>query len=262
MSASKPAILIVHGGYFLPPAWDAFKATLTSAGYTVSIPRLPTCGDSRPPTALLSDDVSAVKIAAKDLISAKHKIIVLAHSYGGVVASEALSPDFYAANNGGDKGVVSLIYLAAWLAQPGDGIGEIIGKYGFQCAVDLGQNDDGTVYAKNAPESFYNDINGVDPGRATELAKENVTHNWLGATGKVTLAPWKDLPSTYVHTTKDLAIYLPLQKSMVKDAADALASAGFPELEIEEIDSAHCPFLSEPEKLVAVLERAAAKYSS
>jgi len=256
MSDQKPAILVVHGAYFLPLAWDAFKASLNSAGFQVSVPRLPTCGDSRPPTALLSHDVSAVRAAATELISAGHRILVLAHSYGGIVTSEAITPELYASNNGGEKGVVSLVYLAAWLVQPGDALTDVIGKYGFQCKVDLGQNDDGTVYAKNGPESFYNDINEVDSGRAEELAEANVTHNWLGATGKVTMAPWIDLPTTYVCTTKDLAIMLPLQQSMVKDAMDA---PGAKELVIETIESAHCPFFSRPEELIKVLQRAVAR---
>ncbi|KAH8588348.1 Alpha/beta hydrolase fold-1 [Bisporella sp. PMI_857] len=256
----KPAILIVHGGYFLPPAWDAFKTTLSSLGFAVSVPRLPTCGDARPPTALLSHDVAAVRTAAQELLSANHKIIVLAHSYGGIVASEALTPDLFASNNENKKGIVSLVYLAAWLVQPGDTLADVIGKYGFQSKVDLGQNEDGTVYAKNAPESFFNDINDANPARASELAKANVTHNWLGATGKVTAAPWKDLPTTYVHTTNDLAIMLPLQESMVKDAVDALGSTGR-KIEIETIESAHCPFLSKPDEVVAILERALARIS-
>jgi hypothetical protein len=96
------------------------------------------------------------------------------------------------------------------------------------------------VYAKNAPESFYNDINEADPARAKGLAEANVTHNWLRATGTVTAAPWKDLPIMYVHMTKGLAIMLPLQQSMMKDIVDAAGSRG---LEIETIESAHCPFL-------------------
>lgn len=166
------------------------------------------------------------------------------------MASEAITPDLYASNSSNGRGATALLYLAAWLVQPGDTLADVITKYGFQSKVDLGQNDDGTVYAKNAPESFFNDI---DSSRAKELAEANVTHNWLAATGMITTAPWKDLPTTYVHTTIDLAIMLPLQQNMVKDAVEAADSRG---IEIETIESAHCPFLSKPEELVAVVERA------
>jgi pimeloyl-ACP methyl ester carboxylesterase len=253
MPDTKPtAILIVHGGYFLPSAWAPFMEELTKAGFTVRCPRLPTCGDERPPKALLEHDVAAVHVAAKELIDAGHTILVLAHSYGGVVASEAIRPDLYASPSS-SGGVVSLIYLSAWLVQPGSGVTDVIEKYGFQCEVDLGSNNDGTVFAKNAAASFYNDI---EPTRAEELARSNVTHNWAAAEGSGTSAPWKDLPTTYIHCTRDLALMLPLQQSMVRDAVIAAGSA---KLETVSIDSGHCPFLSKPTELVQIVREIAAR---
>lgn len=244
------AVLIVHGAYFLPSAWEKFCHRLTQAGFIVRCPRLPTCGDKRPPTALLEQDVMAVRAAAEELINSGHKIIVLAHSYGGIVASEAITQDFYARNSG--KGVAYLIYLTAWLVQPGSSLADVITKYGFQCKVDLETNEDGTLVAKNAVESFYNDI---DIGRAKELASSNVTHNWLAASGQVNDAPWKDLPTTYIYCTQDLAIMLPLQESMVRDALNA---KGASRVVTETIEASHCPFLSKPEEVIQIVHQAAA----
>lgn len=251
MLHQTPAILIIHGGYFLPASWAAFGDQLTKSGLTVCCPRLPSCGDKRPPTATLKEDVTAIRTAAKDLIATGHSIIVLAHSYGGIVASEALKPDLYA--NESTNGIVYLILLSAWLIQPGSSLLDVITKYGFQCKVDLGRNEDGTVFAKNAAESFYNDI---DPATAGRLAMDNVTHNWNAASGTVSGAPWKDLPTTYIHCLRDLAIMLPLQKSMVEDAVNA---GGAAEFLTEVVDSGHCPFLSRPDELVEVVKKAVNK---
>ncbi|KAJ6006625.1 alpha/beta-hydrolase [Penicillium sp. IBT 35674x] len=191
----------------------------------------------------------AVRAAAQGLIISGHKIIVLAHSYGGIVASEAITQDFYTRNSG--KGVAYLIYLTAWLIQPGSSLSDVFNKYGFQCEVDLDMNEDGTMAAKNAPESFYNDI---DIGRAKELASNNVTHNLLAASGPVHGAPWKDLSMTYVYCTRDLAIKLPLQESMVRDASNAKGTSS---VVTETIEAGHCPFLSKPEEVVQIVHRAA-----
>ncbi|KAJ5100081.1 alpha/beta-hydrolase [Penicillium argentinense] len=243
MSAQKPtAVLIIHGGYFLPAAWNAFSDRLRQAGLVVQCPRLPSCGDERPPTAAIKHDVAAVRKAAQDLITLNHCFLVLAHSYGGMVASEAIRPDLYASNG---KGVVGLVLLSSWLVQPGDTLMSVIDKYGFQCKVDLGNNGDGTVFAKNAPESFYNDIELTE---AEELAKGNVTHNWLAASAEISGAPWKDLHTTYIHCAQDLAIMLPLQQSMVQDAVNAGGR-----LTIKTIDSGHCPFLSQPETVIGIV---------
>lgn len=249
MANQKPtSVLIVHGGYFLPAAWDAFSDRLRQVGFTVQCPRLPSCGDKRPPTATLEHDVKAVRMAAQDLIDSNHTILVLAHSYGGIVASEAIGPNLYSSDS---SGVVGLVLLSSWLVQPGDTLTDVIGKYGFQCKVDLGNNGDGTVYAKNAPESFYNDIESTE---AEDLATRNVTHNWLAASGQISGAPWKDLPTTYIHCAQDLAIMLPLQQSMVQDAVNAGGK-----LITKTIDSGHCPFLSQPEAVLRIVEDAVTK---
>ncbi|KAJ5802187.1 uncharacterized protein N7503_004637 [Penicillium pulvis] len=244
------AVLIVHGAYFIPSAWEDFCHRLTQAGFIVRCPRLPTCGDTRPPTALLEQDVMAVRAAAQELINSGHKVVVLAHSYGGIVASEAITQDFYARNSG--KGVAYLIYLTAWLVQPGSSLSDVITKYGFQCKVDISINEDGTVAAKNAPESFYNDI---DIGKAKELTSSNVTHNWLATSCPVNGAPWKALPMTYVYCAQDLAIMLPLQESMVQDALNA---SGTSRVATETIEAGHCPFLSKPEEVIQVVHQAVA----
>ncbi|KAL3474543.1 alpha/beta-hydrolase [Aspergillus californicus] len=244
------AILIIHGAYFLPSGWDSFIAALRrkhkDQDLSVECPRLPSCGDSQPPTATLADDVSAVRVAAEKLIGAGHRVAVLAHSYGGVVASEAITPDLYVgAQPDHDRGIASLILLSAFLVQPGDSLPGILGKYGFQSKMDLGDNGDGSVFTRNALDSFYNDL---PRAKGEELAEANVTHNSTAAFGVVTGAPWKVLPTVYVYLTADLAIYLPLQKSMV---ADAVGAGG--KIQVETLDAGHCPFLSRPDEFLDIL---------
>lgn len=250
MATHKPtSILIIHGAYFLPNAWHSFSDQLRQAGLVVDCPRLPTCADNRPPTATIKDDTAAVHQSAQRLIDGGHSILVLAHSYGGMVASEAITPDLYANSDSNDgKGVVALILLSTWLVQPGDSLTGLIGKYEFQCKVDLGDNGDGTVFAKNAAESFYNDAESKE---AEGFALRNVTHNILAASGEISGAPWKDLPTTYIHCSRDLAIMLPLQQSMVQDAVNTGGK-----IITKTLDSGHCPFLTQPEAVLQIIKHA------
>jgi hypothetical protein len=126
----------------------------------------------RPPKATLENDVTAVRHVAKQLVDAGHSIVLLAHSYGGIVASEAIREDLYAKQPSG-PGVVHLIYLSAWLLLPGYSLSDMFEKYGCQPQADTSINEDGTVSIKNAPDCFYNDI---EPSLVQELAKKNVTH--------------------------------------------------------------------------------------
>ena len=252
----KPAILIVHGGFSLPDSWEICGEALSQAGFIVSCPRLPTCGDVRPPKATLQDDITAVRNAAKWLMSAGLTIIVLSHSWGGFVVSEAIHEDLYAKQEAGGyqaPGVIHLIYLSAWLVQPGKSAKDLFYNPEFPSALELGANEDGTAWVKNAPDALYND---VEAGQAEELAKKNTTSNRAELASKASRTPWKDIPTTFVYTTKDVAINPGIQRIMVQEANGA---GGVRPLDEEYCDSGHSPFLSVPSELVQIVEKVWAK---
>ncbi|KAL3490678.1 alpha/beta-hydrolase [Aspergillus germanicus] len=249
MTSPLNAILIIHGAYFQPESWSSVITPLMERNFTVECPALPSCGSSpsQHPTGTLQDDVDVIRTAAQKLIDASYKLTVLAHSYGGLVASEAITRDLYAANTPSGAGVASLILLSAFLIQPGHSLPGLFKKYGFQCEVDLGYNEDETVSVKNAVKSLYNDVRS---DTVEWLASGNVMHNIAAAAGNVMGAPWKDLETIYVYLVQDLAIRLSLQRSMVKDAARAGGR-----IQTEVIDAGHCAFLSRPDEVVEIVLR-------
>lgn len=243
--AHEPAVVLICGAWHLPEAYVPLLDQLFKAGFLVRCPRLPTNGDVRPPKANLQDDVAAVRAVVSDLISTRHQIIILAHSWGGLVACEAITEHLYAKD--GTAGVVRLIYLSAWLIQPDTCLAHLIEKYGYDSELDLDLNEDGMSLPKNAPEALYHDL-GV--GEVQELTKQLVRHNFMEISATVTHAPWKDLPTLFVHCTNDLAIGLGLQKHQVKDAIES----GAAELTVRELESSHSPFRSMPAALVRIVE--------
>lgn len=251
MASSKPAILIVHGAYFVPETWQPFVDRLTASGFEARCPRLPTCGDERPPKATLADDVAVVQAAGRELQSAGHAIIVLAHSFGGLVATEAITKDLRAwePRNRNTPGVIRMIYMCAFAPVPGQSIGDIFAKYGFLCDVKLEINEDGTAFAQNPAEAWYNDI--PESQRAV-YAEKNVSHNFglIGDSKVSDVAPWKDIKSTYIYCEQDRAIHKSLQENMVKDAIN---DGG--KWETTTLDLGHCPFLSDPEQVIGVVKR-------
>lgn len=243
--ASAPAVLFVHGGFHLPETYAPFLKQLSKAEFVVSCPRLPTNGDLRPPKATFQDDVATVRAVAFDLASAGHQIIVLAHSYGGLVASEAIAQDLYAKH--GNAGIVRLIYVSAWMIQPGTSLPQLFEKYGHQSKLELDMNEDGMALPKNGPEAFYHDI---ERARAEELSEKLVTHNFSAISNIITHTPWRVLPTLFVYCTKDVAISLDLQKTMVKDAVES----GATELTVCTVESSHSPFWSMPAEVVRIVE--------
>jgi alpha-beta hydrolase superfamily lysophospholipase len=142
MTSPPNAILIIHGAYFQPSAWEPFITRLADRNFTVECPPLPSCSSSpsQHPTGTLQDDVDVIRGAAQKIIDAGYKLTVLAHSYGGIVASEAITSELYATNTPSGAGVTSLILLSAFLIQPGHSLPGLFKKYSFQCEVDIDYN--------------------------------------------------------------------------------------------------------------------------
>ena len=266
----KAAVLLVHAGFHLPETYAPFLTELSAAGFVVRCPRLPTNGDVKPPKATLHDDVAAVRAEILNLIGAGHRIIVISHSYGGLVASEAITEDLYAkkktkknpdddANNGREEeeekqvggGVIQLVYLSAWLLQPGTSLPQLFQKHGFQCALEL-DVDPTTRMAlpKNAPEAFYNDLPAAD---AQALTDKLVTLNFAQTGTVITGAPWRDVPTTFVHCTRDRGMFLDLQEKMVMDAVEGGGGGGMV-MQVKRLEAGHGPFWSMPGAVVRVLE--------
>src|SRR5688572_30734624 len=93
MSKKFVNVVLVHGGFVDGAGWEGVHRLLTQDGYGVSIVQNPTIS--------LAGDVVATRL----ILAAQDKpVILVGHSYGGVVITEA----------GTDPGVAGLVYIAAF----------------------------------------------------------------------------------------------------------------------------------------------------
>ena len=98
-------VVLVHGGFVDGSGWQGVYDLLRKDGYTVSIVQNPTIS--------LADDVAVTKrtLAAQD-----GPVILVGHSYGGVVITEA----------GNDPKVAGLVYIAAFAPDKGESVSALI----------------------------------------------------------------------------------------------------------------------------------------
>ena len=75
-------------------------------------------------------------------------------------------------------------------------------------------------------------------------------HNFSAVSNTITHPPWRLLPTLSVCCTKDVAMSLDLQKTMVKDAVES----GATELTVCTVESSHSPFWSMPAEVVRIVE--------
>jgi len=98
-------IVLVHGGFVDGSGWEGVYNVLKKDGYTVTIVRNPTIS--------LADDVAVTKRA---IAAQNGPVILVGHSYGGAVITEA----------GNDPKVAGLVYIAAFALDKGESVSSLI----------------------------------------------------------------------------------------------------------------------------------------
>src|SRR4029078_7311686 len=105
MANVKPTVVLVHGGFVDGAGWQGVYTILRQDGYDVSIVQNPTLS--------LAGDVAATR---QIIGQAKGPVVLVGHSYGGVVITAA----------GTDSKVAKLVYIAAFAPDKGESVASLI----------------------------------------------------------------------------------------------------------------------------------------
>src|SRR5262245_6397328 len=103
--ATIGTVVLVHGGFVDGSGWEDVYKILKKAGYNVSIVQNPTLS--------LEDDVAVTK---RVIAAQSGPVVLVGHSYGGVVVTEA----------GNDPKVAALVYIAAFAPDKGESVATLI----------------------------------------------------------------------------------------------------------------------------------------
>jgi pimeloyl-ACP methyl ester carboxylesterase len=224
---AKPvSIVLVHGAFVDGSGWKAVYEVLTRDGYEVLI--------VQNPTRTLDDDVSATN---RIIAAAKHPVILVGHSYGGAVISQA----------GDDPKVRSLVYLAAFAPDIGESVAELAEKPtpGEPSAPLLPPTDGYLIVDPTKfPSAFAAD---VDPSTTRFMAAAQTPWGLKAPQTKLTKAAWKVKPTFFLLTTQDHMIPPSTQRMMATRTGGKLV----------EISSSHAVMLSHPQEVASFIENAA-----
>jgi len=219
-------VVLVHGGFVDGSGWEDVHNILTRDGHHVSI--------VQNPTVSLADDVQATRrvIDAQD-----GPVILVGHSYGGVVITEA----------GNDPKVTKLVYIAAFAPDTGESVASLIKDPPPDAPVPpILASQDGYLLLDNAKfhDSFAAD---VDVEKAAFMADSQVPWGVAALSGSIDQPAWKTKPSWYLVTTEDKMIPPPAQRFMSKRAGAT----------VTEVSGSHAIYMSQPTAVAALIERAA-----
>ena len=198
-TSQKPTIVLVHGAWAGPSSWDQVAAGLHKDGYATVTPTLR--------LASLDDDAATVK-AALDSIPGKK--ILVGHSYGGVVISNAAY---------GRSDVLGLVYTAAFVPDEGDSLLSL--GEGYQPPAALPHLIwAGAPFASASlidPSYFREDFaQDLNPKLAATLsAQQQPTDFSIIITPSGPVA-WHSLPSWYAISGADRMVDPALQRAMAQ----------------------------------------------
>jgi pimeloyl-ACP methyl ester carboxylesterase len=219
-------IVIVHGGLVDGSGWEAVYNVLKKDGYALTIVQNPTIS--------LADDVAVTKRA---IAAQNGPVILVGHSYGGAVITEA----------GNDPKVAGLVYVAAFALDKGESVSALIKDPPPGAPVPpILPPVDGFLLLDRAkfPASFAAD---VSPEKAEFMADSQVPWGVNAVGGTISEAAWKTKPTWYLLTTEDRMLPPDAQRLMSKRAG----------AKVVEVKSSHAVYLSHPQAVAQIIEEAA-----
>jgi pimeloyl-ACP methyl ester carboxylesterase len=224
-SLTATSIVLVHGGFVDGSGWEGVYRSLRRDGHTVSIVQNPTIS--------LSDDV---RVTRQVIAAQRGRVILVGHSYGGVVITEA----------GNDPKVVALVYIAAFAPDKGESVSSLIKDPPPGASVPpILPPQDGYLFLDKAkfPASFAAD---VDAAMAEFMADSQVPWGVEALNGTIGQPAWKTKPSWYMVATDDKMIPPPAQRVMSKRAGSTVV----------EVAGSHAIYVSQPNAVAALIEEA------
>ena len=222
------AVVLVHGGFVDGSGWQEVYRLLTEDGYSVSIVQNPTLS--------LAGDAAA----AKRVIDAQGEpVILVGHSYGGAVITEA----------GNGPNVAALVYVAAFAPDTGESVNTLIADPPPGAPVPpILPPQDGFLFLDRDKfhASFAADLPAA---QAAFMADSQVPWGVDALGGTISEAAWRSKPSWYLVATDDRMIPPPAQRSMAERAGATVVEAA----------GSHSIYLSQPAAVAELIEQAASE---
>ncbi len=227
MNANPAAnVVLVHGGFVDGSGWRPVYDLLTKDGYRVAVVQNPTLS--------LAGDAAAAKL----IIDAQDgPVVLVGHSYGGAVISEA----------GTDPNVAALVYISAFAPDAGESVNTLLAGFPQDAPQPpILPPKDGFLFLDR--DKFHASFAGDLPADlATFMADSQVPWGVDALGGQVSEPAWRTKPSWYLVTTDDKMIPPAAQRTMAGRAGSTTV----------EVAASHSVYVSQPAAVTACIKQAA-----
>jgi pimeloyl-ACP methyl ester carboxylesterase len=231
MRTTNPTVVLVHGAFVDGSGWQPIHDILTGDGLKVAV--------TQHSTQSLTGDVAEVQqvIEAQD-----GPVLLVGHSYGGVIITEA----------GSHPQVAGLVYVAAFAPDAGESVATLIAEPDPDAPVPpiVPRKDGSLVLDRDRfHEGFAADL---PADQAQFLADSQASWGTAAVGTPVTEPAWRSKPSWYVVASEDRMIPPAAQRGMAARAGAA----------VETVAASHSVYISQPEAVADLIGRAAKMVSA
>jgi pimeloyl-ACP methyl ester carboxylesterase len=223
MTTRANHVVLVHGAFVDGSTWRGVYDDLSADGYQVAVVQIPTVS--------LGADVEVVQRA---LDAQGGPVVLVGHSYGGAVITEA----------GNRAAVTALVYVAAFVPDAGESVEALGGDTSIEGS-PIVEAPGGVLFQNRATfhTAFGADLSAAD---AAFLADAQVPWGMNAMTETVSEAAWRHTPSWYLVATDDRMIPPPKQRAMATRAGATTV----------EVAASHAVYISQPHSVAALIRQA------
>lgn len=231
----KPTVVLVHGAFADSSSWNGVVKILEKDGY-------PVIAAANPLRSVKGDAQSVADVLA----SVKTPVVLVGHSYGGPVISEAAY---------GNSNVKALVYVAAFAPEKGETAAELSGRFPgstlgptLSAPVELADGGkDLYIQQDKFHEQFAADVSPAD-AKLMAATQRPVT---VAALNEAATEPaWKTVPSYFVYGDQD--------KNIPAQALAFMAERAHSKQTVVVKGASHVVMVSNPKAVASLIETAAA----
>ncbi|MCJ1435194.1 hypothetical protein MMC27_004566 [Xylographa pallens] len=250
---SKPSILLIPGSFALPEFYDPIVDAVAAQGYEIRGLHLPTVGlktgprEGAPPS--MYDDAAFIAGEVEKLADEGKDVILIAHSYGGIPATESTKGlrKEERREKGKKGGVVALAYMTAVVPALGVSAMGVLAGLPQESQLGLPIDEKGWMYHDNLiSRSAALSFSDLPQEEGEAWVKKFVRHSAVSFSNELTYAGYKDIPVSWLLCEDDLTIPAETQK----EAIEMIEKESGEKVDVTRIKSGHCPNVSKPQEVI------------